>query len=82
MPAVRSAAPRMSTLTAAGAGPCPASATPRTAPARRPNGTLTKKTQRQDRWSVRNPPISGPTMEASPQVDEKYPCIRARCSSP
>jgi hypothetical protein len=30
-----------------------------------------KKTQRQDRWSVRNPPMSGPTIDARPQVEEK-----------
>ena len=71
MPKVSRAAPRTSTRTCRRGRASPASAVPRTRPVRIPNGTLTKKTQRHDRRSVRKPPMSGPTTDASPHTDEK-----------
>ena len=45
------------------------------------NGTLTKKTQRQPRLTVSQPPTSGPAMLESPQTALKRPWILARSSS-
>ena len=36
-------------------------------------GTFTKKIQRHDRWSVMNPPTSGPITLADPNTAPKYP---------
>ena len=44
-----------------------------TSNASRPSGTFTKKIQRHERWSVRNPPTSGPITLAAPNTAPKKP---------
>ena len=71
MPAVSSAAPRTSILTDPRGRSVPASATPSTAPARSPKGTLTKNTQRQDEVIGQEAADEGPDDRREPQVAEK-----------
>ncbi len=45
-----------------------------------PSGRFTKNTHRHDRWSVMNPPRSGPTMVATPNTIEARPMTLGRSS--
>lgn len=46
-----------------------------------PMGRFTKNTHRHESWSVRKPPMNGPTIDANPNVPDRTAETLARCSS-